>query len=227
MNLDNIKAQLAATEFFADQTSEVLDRVIEHATTLRVRKGEYVYQEGQSISAIYLVLGGRLQAHVSDSAGRKYVLLFNQPGDLLGEVSYLDSGPCAWSVMAEEEAVLLKFNRKDLIAIFGTADGLPNDKVRNHILMSLASMVRRISGSLKSLALLDVYGRIRLLFNEYMIESNGVMQLNKPLTQQEIADQIGSSREMVARILKELVYGRYISLENRRIIVLKMLPENF
>ena len=227
MNLDNIKAQLAATEFFADQPSEVLDRVIEHAVTLRVRKGEYVYQEGQTVSAIYLVLGGRLQAHVADGAGRKYVLLFNQPGDLLGEVSYLDGGPCAWSVMAEEDAVLFKFSRKDLVAIFGTADGLPNDSVRNHILMSLAGMVRRISASAKSLALLDVYGRIRLLFNDYMIETDGVLQLNKSLTQQEIADQIGSSREMVARILKELVYGRYISLENRRIIVLKMLPENF
>lgn len=227
MDLEYIKEQLAATEFFAGQSGEILDQVIQHAVTMRVRKGEFVHQEGQTVSAIYLVLAGHLQSHVADSAGRKYVLMFNHPGNLLGEVSYLDGGPCAWSVMAEEESVLLKFNRKDLIAIFGTADGLPNDTVRNHILMSLASMVRRISGSLKSLALLDVYGRIRLLFNEYMVESDGVMQLNKSLTQQEIADQIGSSREMVARILKELVYGKYITLENRRITVLKMLPENF
>lgn len=227
MNLDDIKAQLAATDFFADQAPVVLDRVIDHAISLRVRKGEYVFQEGQTVSAIYLVVSGRLQAHVSDSANRKYVLMFNNPGELMGEVSYLDGGPCAWSAMAEEDCLLFKFNRQDLISIFGTADGLPSDSVRNRILVSLAGMVRRISASAKSLALLDVYGRIRLLFNDYTVNHDGVMQLQKTFTQQEIADQIGSSREMVARILKELVFGRYIAMENRRIVLLKMLPENF
>ena len=54
-----------------------------------------------------------------------------------------------------------------------------------------------------------------------------LMYLKENITQQEIADQIGSSREMVARILKELVFGHYIRMENRRIVLLKMLPEHF
>jgi CRP-like cAMP-binding protein len=51
--------------------------------------------------------------------------------------------------------------------------------------------------------------------------------ISQPLTQQAIADRVGSSREMIARILKELVFGGYIRLENKRIIIVQKLPERF
>ncbi|KZE31748.1 CRP-like cAMP-binding protein [Crenobacter luteus] len=223
----DIKSQLLGTDFFGGLQDEVLDGLIELAVPLQVAKGESIFREGDTVAAIYLLVSGRVEASVSDGQGRKFVFMFNEPGELLGEVSYLDGGPCAWSTVAERESSLLMFRRSDLVNVFGVSDGLPCETVRSKILMQLAAMVRRISTAAKNLALLDVYGRIRILFNQMQVEENGLWLLEKPLTQQEIADQIGSSREMVARILKELVYGHYIRMENRRIVLLKMLPENF
>lgn len=223
----DVKHLLSQTDFFAGQSGLTLDELIRHALPLSIAKGGYVFQEGDHVASIYLLLAGRVQSFVADRQGRKFVLMFGNAGELMGEVSYLDGGPAAWSVQAEEDCRLLQFRRADLIRAFGTADGLPSEAVRNKILMRLAALVRRMSTSAKNLALLDVYGRIRLLFNDYLVEENGQLQLEKVFTQQEIADQIGSSREMVARILKELVFGHYIRMENRRIVLLKMLPEHF
>lgn len=227
MTKQDTKQLLLATDFFGSLNDFALDELIDLAVPLNLRKGDPLFLEGGNSAAIYLLTEGRIESFVSDGQGKKFVFMFNEPGELMGEVSYLDGGPCAWSAVAERDCQLLMFRRTDLVSVFGVADGLPCETIRSKILLRLAGMVRRISTSAKNLALLDVYGRIRILFNELMVEEDGVLQLDKPLTQQEIADQIGSSREMVARILKELVYGHYIRMENRRIVLLKMLPENF
>lgn len=227
MNKENLRALLQETDFFGCLSSDMLDTLISIAKVVVIRTGDALFEEGDALTSIYLLTKGRVQCFASDGHGRKFVFMFNEPGEVLGEISYLDGGPCAWSAVADEECSLLMFRRSDLVTIFGEHDGLPCEEVRTKILIRLAGMVRQISTSAKNLALLDVYGRIRILFNDSLIEEDGLLLLDKPLTQQRIADQIGSSREMVARILKELLSGHYIRMENRRIVLLKMLPEHF
>ena len=99
--------------------------------------------------------------------------------------------------------------------------------VKDTVIRNLAGMVRRLSYTMKNLALLDVYGRLRALLESLVETVDGQEMVNQPLTQQAIADRVGSSREMIARILKELVFGGYIRLENKRIILLQKLPERF
>ena len=227
MSKENIKALLQETDFFGGLSTAILDTLIDLAKVVVLRTGETLFEEGDTLTSIYLLTEGRVQCFSADGNGKKFVFMFSKPGDMLGEISYLDGGPCAWSAVAEEECCLLMFRRADLITVFGQQDGLPCEEVRAKILMRLVGMVRQISTSAKNLALLDVYGRIRILFNDSLVEKDGLLSLDKPLTQQRIADQIGSSREMVARILKELLSGHYIRMENRRIVLLKMLPEHF
>mgnify|MGYP000458632161 FL=1 len=99
--------------------------------------------------------------------------------------------------------------------------------MKDLVIKNLARIVRRLSNTMKSLALLDVYGRVRALFESLLVEVDGQEMIDQPLTQQAIADRVGSSREMIARILKELVFGGYIRLENKKIIILQKLPERF
>jgi CRP/FNR family cyclic AMP-dependent transcriptional regulator len=56
---------------------------------------------------------------------------------------------------------------------------------------------------------------------------DGSMRIDEKLTQQEIADRVGSSREMVARILKDLTIGEYIDVEGRHIVIKRKLPESY
>ena len=71
-------------------------------------------------------------------------------------------------------------------------------------------MVRRLTEQVKSLALQDVYGRVARLFNDLAQPEGDVRVLRQKLTQQDIADRVGSSREMVNRVLKELLAGGYV-----------------
>ncbi|MDF0606841.1 Crp/Fnr family transcriptional regulator [Neisseriaceae bacterium TC5R-5] len=228
MKNTNIKALLGHTYFFADLNDEKLDQVFACCNKLNLAKGDVLYEEGDVAHEIYLLVSGEVQLFVSDGAMKKYVLSFCVPGDMMGVIGFIDNSPHDVNCCATENSIILAFSRQSLMTLFGTADGLPScAEAKNRIIQYLVASVRGLSGKAKSLALVDVYGRVRALINQLLIEQDGMMVLRRQLTQQEIADQIGSSREMVARVLKELVFGNYIRLENRRIIVLKMLPISF
>ncbi|AOZ49532.1 Crp/Fnr family transcriptional regulator [Chromobacterium vaccinii] len=228
MNQEQVRQMLRQTPLFGHLEDGALDHVVECSEAVRLAKGESLYEEGDESDSVGLLLDGCMQVYVSEPSGKKYVLQMVMPGQLLGMESFVDCGERGNNVVADEDSVLLRFTRETLRQVFDSEDGLPGcDRVRCSIMRYLVSLVRHMTTLARNLALLDVYGRVRILINQMLIEQDGVLILRKQLTQQEIADQIGSSREMVARILKELVYGHYIRLENRRIVVLKMLPENF
>lgn len=218
---------LRSCMFFSDLNDQQIAAASQLATRIKLRKNEMLMEEGSTPNIVYLILKGNASSYISNAQGKRYVLSFNHPGDLVGELSFIDHGPNPWHVAAEEDCELLAFRRQDLAQIFNSSDGLPSETVQKKLMMKLASMVRHLLTATRHLALLDVYGRIRILFNNLQVEENGHIQLKQQLTQQDIADRIGSSREMVARILKELVYGNYIRMENRRIVLMKMLPESF
>ncbi|UTH73158.1 Crp/Fnr family transcriptional regulator [Chromobacterium sp. IIBBL 290-4] len=227
MNQEQVTQLLRQTPLFGHLEDEVLAQVLEQCETVRLGRGDQLYAEGSAAESVYLLVAGCVQSQVAES-GKKYILQMVMPGQLLGLDAYVDGGANSSAAVADDDSALLRFSREMLSHLFDSEDGLPGCLAARKRLMShLVGLVRHVTTLARNLALLDVYGRVRILINQMLIEQDGVLILRKQLTQQEIADQIGSSREMVARILKELVYGHYIRMENRRIIVLKMLPENF
>jgi len=93
-----------------------------------------------------------------------------------------------------------------------------------HLTAKLIRMVRRLTEQVKSLALQDVYGRVARLLVELSDPVGEERVLRHRLTQQDIAARVGSSREMVNRVLKELVTGGYVSLRDGRHVIHKKLP---
>ena len=85
-------------------------------------------------------------------------------------------------------------------------------------------MVRRLTEQVKSLALQDVYGRLVRLLMELSDPVGDERVVREKLTQQDIADRVGSSREMINRVLKELTTGGYVTVRDGRHVVLKKLP---
>jgi len=84
--------------------------------------------------------------------------------------------------------------------------------------------VRALTDNIRSLALLDVYGRVARLLLELASEQDGRLVVSEKLTQQDIAERVGASREMISRIFKDLVTGGYISIENKLITINRDLP---
>ncbi|MBM3114679.1 Crp/Fnr family transcriptional regulator [Jeongeupia naejangsanensis] len=218
-SLKTFLTQLPIFEQFSDSDLEI---VFNAAVKRQLPKGTFLFREGDPGEAMYVLVEGRTRSFTSDNQGKEFVFTIGEPGDVFGEISMLDEEPRSWSTQTEEDSTFLMFTKQD----FRTAiDTYP--QLKDKLILNLARMIRQLSTTMKNLALLDVYGRVRALFETMIIEIDGVTMISEPLTQQAIADRVGSSREMIARILKELVFGGYVRLENKRIILLQKLPERF
>jgi CRP/FNR family cyclic AMP-dependent transcriptional regulator len=81
------------------------------------------------------------------------------------------------------------------------------------------------TGNLKSLALSDVYGRMARLLNALAQPGgDGRLVVPEKLTQQDIADRVGASRDMIGKLMKDLTAGGYLQVEDRTITILRKLP---
>jgi CRP/FNR family transcriptional regulator, cyclic AMP receptor protein len=103
--------------------------------------------------------------------------------------------------------------------------GQPEFAVR--LIEKLIRRSRALTVSVKNLALLDVYGRVARLLLELAEERDGELVIDEPLTQQDVADRVGASREMVSRIFKDLAAGGYISIHKKRITLHKPPPRHW
>ena len=87
--------------------------------------------------------------------------------------------------------------------------------------------LRLLSEDVKSLALMDVYGRVARVLLQLAKEKGGTLVINQGVTQQDIASRVGASREMVSRILKDLKTGGYIEVKGRVITIKEKLPHGW
>src|SRR5207249_2228722 len=126
-------------------------------------------------------------------------LNFAGPGDTIGEMA-LSGEPRSASVVTIEPTTCLTVP----LPAFREAIARSPD-LAVFLIHKLIARVRLATESVKSLALSDVYGRLRRLLEDLSIERDGVRTLREPITQQELADRVGASRDMVNRVLRDLV----------------------
>ncbi|WP_410497565.1 Crp/Fnr family transcriptional regulator [Chitinibacter sp. S2-10] len=213
---------LKTITLFQDFPDEQLEYILATGLKRSMPKGAFVFREGDPAESMFVMIDGRARCFTSDNQGKEFVFKLVEPGDAIGEISLIDNEPRGWSCLCEEDSTFLVFGKREFCEAMER-----EPHVKDLVIRNLAAMVRHLSSTMKNLALLDVYGRVRALFESMLVQEDGVDIVSQPLTQQAIADRVGSSREMIARILKELVFGGYIRLENKRIIVLQKLPERF
>ena len=91
-------------------------------------------------------------------------------------------------------------------------------------MQGLAQRLRALSDDVRSLALMDVYGRVARLLLELAVEKDGLNIIENKLTQNDIANRIGASPKMVGRIIQELKKGGYVRKDGTSLIIVKQLP---
>lgn len=180
-----------------------------------------IVSEGDETDSLYIIIGGRVKVYVSDQDGKDVVLGTQGPGEYFGEVA-LDGGLRSASVMTLEPS---------RFAV------IPKDKVRGflrthpdfsiNVIEKLIARTRSLTENVKSLALMDVYGRVARLLLEMAAEQDGKLVITEKLTQQDIASRVGASREMISKIFKDLSIGGYITVEQKRITINKTPPRHW
>ena len=174
--------------------------------------------EGDVGDALYVLLSGRVKVYSSNEAGREFIIDFHGPGEYVGEMS-LDGAPRSASVMTVEPTTCAVVNRaqfRDFV--------LAHPDFAMHLIERLIHRVRVTTGNLKSLALSDVYGRLVRLLNALARDVDGKLVVPEKLTQQDIADRVGASRDMIGKLMKDLIAGGYLAVEERTITIVKKLP---
>ena len=175
--------------------------------------------EGDTTESLYIVMSGRVKAYAAGEKGREVVLDELGPGEYFGELS-LDGEPRSVSVKTLEPTTCCVVQGADLREFLRL-----HPDFALHLTHKLIRMVRRLTEQVKSLALQDVYGRVVRVLMELSEPVGEQRVLRSRLTQQDIADRVGSSREMVNRIMKELSVGGYVALrEDKQLAILKKLP---
>ncbi|HEX4235044.1 MAG TPA: Crp/Fnr family transcriptional regulator [Caldimonas sp.] len=174
--------------------------------------------EGDAGGSLYIVLSGKLRAYASSPEGRDVVLSEHGPGEYVGELS-LDGTSRSASVKTVEPTTCCVVQAAQLPEFLAE-----HPEFALHLTQKLTRMVRRLTEQVKSLALQDVYGRMVRLLMELSDPVGDERVVREKLTQQDIADRVGSSREMVNRVMKDLTTGDYVALRDGRHVILKKLP---
>jgi len=196
----------------------LLEQIGAVATVRSFAKGAIVVNEGDETDSLYVLLSGRARVFVGDADGREVQLHHLGPGEYFGEVT-LDGGPRSASVMALEECRCAVIRRAELDAFVAR-----NPAFALHLVQKLASRVRGLTESVRSLALMDVYGRVARLLLELAEERDGRQVITEPLTQKDIAARVGCSREMISRIFTDLAAGGYVRKEGGLLVILRKPP---
>ena len=185
----------------------------------RYRANTTLIEEGDRGDTLFVVLSGALRIFCSDPNGREITLGIYGPGEYVGEMS-LDGAPRSASVSTEDASVCAVVSGQSLRQHLAA-----NPEFTLELIQRLIRRTRLATESARSLALLDAYGRlVRLLDGLAVARADGTRLIAQRLTQQNIAQRIGCSRELVSRLLKDLQQGGYVAIEAQRYTLLKKLP---
>jgi CRP/FNR family cyclic AMP-dependent transcriptional regulator len=202
----------------APLTPETLRAIAATGVVRSYPKNAILINEGDIGDSLYIVLAGRVKVYSSNPAGREVVIAFHGPGEYLGEMS-LDGSPRSASVLTLEPTTCALVTRASFREFI-----LAHPDFALHLIEKLIQRVRLTTENVKSLALSDVYGRLVKLLLALAVEQDGQLIVPEKLTQQDIAERVGASRDMISRLLKDLVAGGYLNVRDRTITVLKKPP---
>ena len=185
------------------------------------RKNAVLINEGEADDNLFVLLKDSVKVFAMDQSGREITYGTVHAGDYFGEMS-LDGGPRSASVMTLESCTCSVLSRADI------SEHLVNEpEFALNLVVQVIRRARSATKAARSMALLDVYGRLIALLEERRgdaDDSAGSGTILQAITHQDIANRVGASREMVSRLLKDLEKGGFIELGIRRITLVKKLP---
>ena len=183
------------------------------------RKNETIITEDEQSGALFILLAGQLKVFTRDPTGREVVYNILEPGEVFGEM-FLDGGTRSASVKATVPSECIVLGEAKI-----------HQLIREHstfaecLIQVLIARLRRATRMIKDLVLNDVYGRTTTLLNQVAVIEDGKRVVPRRLTQQEIADRVGATREMINHVIAELIEDGFLIRDgNRRLILTDSKP---
>ena len=199
--------------------SESLRALARRGTLQRLRKGVQIITEGDRGDTLYIVLSGRLRAYTVGADDRELTYAEYGAGEFVGEMG-LDGGPRSAHVETLQPTLCALVTRETL------QRHLDDDpRFAFELLAKVIRLARLSTLGMRQIALNDVYGRLKnLLEHIAAAQPDGSRVADPAPSHLEMSQQLGCSREMVSRVMKDLALGGYVEVGRRRVVIRKVLP---
>jgi CRP/FNR family cyclic AMP-dependent transcriptional regulator len=212
---------LEIVPLFDGLSTDTIAKIESRAVPRNYPRNAVVISEGDEATSMFIILSGSVKVYHTEADGKETILNTQGPGPHFGDLALVDDAPRSASVMTLEPSRLLVLSKA---AFKECLEESP--EVGYHLVQALARQVRRLTETVNMMGR-DVYGRIRTILESLAVEREGTLVIDQAMTQQDIANRIASSREMVSRVFKELKAGGYIEEQDKRIVIKKKLPLNW
>lgn len=186
---------------------------------VRMRRGEVLFNEGEPGDRVYVIADGKIKLGHTAPDGRETLIAVLGPGEMLGELSLFDPGPRAATATAIAPSRLLELRHDDLMVFLRTRPDLSAQ-----LLQGLARCLRKTNAALADLVFSDVPGRVAKalldLAARFGVPTDDGIRVVHDLTQEELAQLVGASRETVNKALAEFGNRGWIRLEGRAVLII-------
>lgn len=216
--MEGVQDTLARAGIFQGVDPDAVAALINDMDTVDFPKGTTIFDEGEPGDRLYIIVEGKIKLARHAPDGRENLLSVMGPSDMFGELSIFDPGPRTSSAVCVTDVTCATM---DSTMLREWIDNHP--EISQQLLRVLARRLRRTNASLADLIFTDVPGRVAKtllqLANRFGVHECGALRVNHDLTQEEIAQLVGASRETVNKALATFAHRGWIRLEGKSVLI--------
>jgi CRP-like cAMP-binding protein len=206
---------LKSVALFHDLSEQELGFLVEHSSLRHFGVNELIFTEGDPCSGLFIIQSGAVKIFKTASSGRQQILSVERAGNTVAELPVFDGGTYPASTIAAEESDLLFVRREDFRALC-----LQHPEVALKLLKTVGRRLRALVGIIEELSFTTVRQRLIAYLLRLAGQSTGgkkSIELELPVSQQELAAELGTVRELVSRNLSRLQAEGLIKIQARAV----------
>ena len=217
--MDNAEGVLKRAPLFDALDDEGARALRRQMSEVKLSRGEHLFNEGDDGDALYVVLEGKMKLTRQAADGRENLLSVIGPGEMFGELSLFDPRPRTSTASAVTDVVLAGLKHEALISWLQQ-----HPEVSLHLLRALAQRLRRANDVTADLVFTDVPGRVAKnlldLADRFGSKEADGLHVHHDLTQEELAQLVGASRETVNKALADFAARGWLQISARSVLIL-------
>ncbi|MGV0869772.1 CRP-like cAMP-activated global transcriptional regulator GlxR [Corynebacterium kalidii] len=209
---------LSRAGIFQGVEATAVNALIEQLESVTFPRGTTIFDEGEPGDRLYIIINGKVKLARHAPDGRENLLTIMGPSDMFGELSIFDPGPRTSAAVCVTEVTAATMDSQMLHDWISA-----HPEISEQLLRVLARRLRRTNNTLADLIFTDVPGRVAKallqLANRFGVQEGGALRVHHDLTQEEIAQLVGASRETVNKALAEFAHRGWIRLEGKSVLI--------
>ncbi|WP_433046613.1 Crp/Fnr family transcriptional regulator [Dactylosporangium sp. CS-033363] len=223
MSLTLLERRPLDSTLFSALDPEAAADLADEFETVDAARRTVLFREAEAGDSLYVLLSGKVKLSRRSSDGREGLLALVGPGEPFGEVELLDGGPRTTTATVVADARLARLSKTALYRWMALHPG-----VAEQLLGLVARRIRGNRATVHDRLFSDVPGRVAnqliQLANQFGVAEDGATRVVHDLTQTELAQFVGASRESVNKVLANYASRGWVRLENKCIVILDGAP---